>query len=134
MTTAELHVLRRFHRIGWTRGKHFRIGFQCLLISAMPRSSCVILAIDHRGRIIFDDDVGIHAMAFDDPFPVDGSCGKFRNKDLATVDQRAAAGDADNAAPSALADQRPKPACLNMYGKMSPSEAEVSLIRQTFGP
>ena len=88
-----------------------------------------VLAGDHRVRVVLDLDVGVDAVALDDL-----AC---RRRGWSRTPARrpwppsssgAVVGDADDAAPGALADQRPQPACWNIAGKMSPSEAEFSMI------
>ena len=69
-----------------------------------------VLARDHRRGVVLDLDVGRRR-----PRPRRSTCavrvvrGVNGHDDHAAVDQRAAAGDADDAAPGALADQRAEP-------------------------
>ena len=60
----------------------------------------------HRLGIVLNFDVGIDAVALDDPVPVGRGEAELGDIDDAAVNQRAAIGDADHAAPRSLADQR----------------------------
>jgi hypothetical protein len=112
-----LRVLRRFNWIRRTLGKHFRIGFEFLGDFRDAARELRILAPDDRSGVVFDHDVWIDAMAFNHPQASGASGGKFRHENLTTVEQRAVSGDADNAAPGALADQRAKAGLLEHVRK-----------------
>src|SRR6478736_3363004 len=102
--TLALLVLRRLDWISRTLGKHFRIGFEFLGDFRDATLELWILAPDDRGGFVFDSDVWIDAMAFNHPLASGAGSSKFRHENLAAVEQRTVTGDADNAAPGALAD------------------------------
>src|SRR6266478_9365683 len=90
---------RQFHRMILQR-LHY-LGYRALELW--------ILAGQHRPGIVLDLDVGIDAVAFDDPLTFGACERRLRHEDRASVDQRAPVPDADHAAPRAFADQRTEP-------------------------
>ena len=52
------------------------------MTSAMPRSSCGVEAVDYGGGIIFNDDIWIHAVAFDDELGRRSSLWRLRERKL----------------------------------------------------
>src|SRR5882724_12848253 len=101
-------TLGRFHWVRWTRRKLFRIRFERLHDFRNTALELRIAAGNHRCRIVFHDNIGIDAVSFDDVFPIDRSRGKLGHEDCSAIKERTPASNANHAAPSALADQRPE--------------------------
>src|SRR5579859_272757 len=110
-------VLGSFHRVGGTRRKYLGIclqGFQDFGDAALELR---VAAVNDGGRIVFDDDVGVDAVAFDNVLAGDGAGGSFRHKHCTAVEQRSTPANAHNSAPSTLADERAKPRLAEHVGK-----------------
>ncbi len=71
----------------------------------------------HEAGIIDDFDVGLDAVAFDDPVAFGVVDAKGRHRHTAAIDQRRRAGDADEAAPGAQADERAEAGLPEIIGK-----------------
>jgi hypothetical protein len=67
-----------------------------------------VAAGDHLVRQVVDLDVRIDAVVLDDPFAVQAIDAELGEGDVAAVDERDVAADADQAAPGARADHRPQ--------------------------
>src|SRR6516164_7181549 len=81
----------------------FLDGFQDLVNSAVELG---VAAFGHQGWIVHDGDIGIHAVAFDDPFAFGAEDTERGDSDAAAINERRSAADADQSTPGARAYQR----------------------------
>jgi hypothetical protein len=71
-----------------------------------PPRKLSVLPRELAAWVVVDDDIGVDAVAFDDPLlAVDGVGGELGFAQGAAVDEGDGAADADGAAPAAFADQ-----------------------------
>ncbi len=110
-------VLRRFHRVRRARWELFGAGLQRFLYFSDAAFQLCIVAIDYGRRVIFHNDVRVHAVAFNHVLTFRGGRGEFRHKYLPTVEKRPAPRDADNATPGALPNQRSEASLAKHVGK-----------------
>src|SRR5579862_7147685 len=73
--------------------------------------------MQHLDRVLLDHDVRVDAVALDDPAPLGVRGAELRHVDDAAVEQRSVIGDADRAAPGALADERADLVSPELVGK-----------------
>ena len=93
-------------RVRWDRRQVVALRLQLFLNFLDSPVELLIFALEFLGRIVVDHDVGIDAVAFDDPaFAVLGVRRELRLEEIAAISQRKRVADSDDAAPGPFADQ-----------------------------
>src|ERR1700678_2362088 len=107
VASSDISVHLGFHRRRGPMRQTGRSGGQELHEFLNPALQLRVASLHDLHRVLFDDDIRIHPVPFDDPPAVCIRRAELWHKYSAAVEQRAMVGDADRAAPGALADQRP---------------------------
>jgi hypothetical protein len=76
-----------------------------------------VAAVNHGRRVVFDDDVWIHAVAFDDVLAGNRAAGSLRDEHDTSIEQRSTPADAHHTAPSALSNQGTESRLAEHVGK-----------------
>src|ERR1044071_5976287 len=101
-------LFRRLDRAGGLRRQLDLVALE--LVHHFGEGTLKLLGVgfDQSFRLAPDFDVGIDAVAFDDPLAALAGQTGFGDADAAAVNQRPAIADADHAAPRTISDQRTK--------------------------
>ena len=139
LNTQDLFVLLdrilRFDRVGRPCGRQgFRIGFHTAKHLFDSAFQLQVLSFEHRFRVIVNLNIRCDAFAFDDVLAVFVVRRGKRYRHFPAVDQRATTGNSDDTAPASFADQLAQAGFAEIVRKMSPSDADVSLIKQVNCP